>query len=91
MRKITQTRIFANNKKRLHKNQIKELDNAIRKIQENPEIGIQKKGDLQSIYVYKHKITKQLFLIAYRFNHDTLTLLMIASHENFYRDLKKLT
>lgn len=89
MRKVLQTRTFANNKKRLHKNQIKELDVAVRIILENPKIGEQKKGDLQSVYVYKCKITKKLFLIAYQFDETTLTLLMVGPHENFYRDLKK--
>lgn len=90
MRQVLQTRTFANNKKKLPKNQIKELDVAVRVILENPKIGEQKKGDLQSVYVYKCKITKKLFLVAYQFDETTLTLLMVGSHENFYRDLKKI-
>jgi len=90
MRKVLQTRTFANNKKKLHKNQIKELDVAVRVVLENPEIGEQKKGDLQSVYVYKCKITKKLFLVAYQFDETTLTLLMVGPHENFYRDLKNI-
>lgn len=90
MRKVLQTRTFASNKKKLHKNQIKELDIAVRAILENPEIGEHKKGDLQSVYVYKCKITKQLFLVAYQFDDTALTLLMVGAHENFYRDLKKI-
>ncbi len=89
MRKVLQTRTFANSKKKLHKKQIKELDNAIRDILKNPEIGEQKKGDLQGVYVYKCNITKQLFLLAYLFDEESLTLLMVGPHENFYRDLKK--
>ena len=89
MRKVLQTRTFANSKKKLHKNQIKELDNAIQEILKKPEIGEQKKGDLQGVYVYKCKITKRLFLIAYLFDEESLTLLMAGLHENFYRDLKK--
>ena len=89
MRKVLQTRTFASSKKKLHKSQIKELDNAIQDILKNLEIGEQKKGDLRDVYVYKCKITKQLFLIAYLFDEESLTLLMVGSHENFYRDLKK--
>ena len=89
MRKVFQTPTFAKNKKRLHKNQIKELDGVILEILKNPEIGEQKKGDLQGVYVYKCKITKKLYLVAYQFDEATLTLLMVGSHENFYRDLKK--
>lgn len=90
MRKVLQTRTFVNNKKKLHNNQIKELDVAVRVILGNPEMGEQKKGDLQSVYVYKCKITKRFFLVAYQFDETTLTLLMVGSHENFYRDLKKI-
>ena len=90
MRKVLQTRTFANNKKKLHKNQIKDLDKAVHEILENPENGEQKKGDLLDVYVYKCKITKKLFLIAYQYDDATLTLLMIGPHENFYRDLKKI-
>jgi len=90
MRKVFQTRTFANNKNKLHKSQIKELDVAVRAILDNPEIGEQKKGDVQSVYVYKCKITKKLFLVAYQFYETTLTLLMVGAHEYFYRDLKKI-
>lgn len=87
-RRVLQTRTFANNKKKLHKKQIKDLDNAIKEILKNPACGEQKKGDLKEVYIYKCKITKQLFLIAYQFDEDILTLLMVGPHENFYRDLK---
>ena len=89
MRKVLQTRTFANNKRKLHKNQVRELDDVVFKILNDPKVGEQKKGDLLDVYVYTCKITKQLFLVAYQFNENTLTLLMVGSHENFYRDLKK--
>ncbi len=89
MRRVLQTRTFSKNKKKLYKKQISELDCIVKEILDNPEIGEQKKGDLQGIYVYKCKITKQLFLVAYLFDDETLTLLMVGSHENFYRELKK--
>jgi len=86
---VLQTCTFARNKKRLHKNQIKELDAAIREILKNPESGEPKKGDLQGVYVYKCKITNQLFLISYQFDDVSLTLLIVAQHEDFYRNLKE--
>jgi len=89
VRKVLQTRTFANSKKRLHKNQVKELDNTIQKILLNPEIGEQKKGDILGIYIHKYKVKNQLILLAYQFDEASLTLLMIGPHENFYRDLKK--
>ena len=88
MRKLLQTPTFAKNKKKLHKNQLPELDSAIKSIYEDPYIGEQKKGDLASVFVYKCKITKQLFLIAYQFNDSEIILLSFGSHENFYKELK---
>lgn len=89
MRKVFQTPTFSKNKKRLHKNQVKGLDDVIVEILKDPEIGEPKKGDLRGVYVYKCKITKKLYLVAYQFDEGSLTLLMVGSHENFYRDLKK--
>ena len=42
---VFQTPLFSKIKKKLKKNQIKDLDNAVREIIKNPEIGEQKKGD----------------------------------------------
>ncbi|MBW2451273.1 MAG: type II toxin-antitoxin system RelE/ParE family toxin [Deltaproteobacteria bacterium] len=89
MRKVYQTRTFSKNKKKLHKKQISELDGIVAELLDDPEIGEQMKGDLRGAYVYKCKITNQLFLVAYQFDDEMLMLLMIGSHENFYRDLKK--
>ncbi|REL29342.1 type II toxin-antitoxin system RelE/ParE family toxin [Thalassotalea euphylliae] len=49
MAKITQvlqTASFKKAAKKLHKNQKADLDNAIRELMINPELGEQKKGDL---------------------------------------------
>ncbi len=87
---ILQTPTFAKQIKKLHKNQKHDLDNAIKKIAQNPFIGIMKKGNLSGIRVYKFKMTKQLTLLAYGFyeNKIQIIILAIGSHENFYRDLK---
>ncbi|MBN9564870.1 MAG: type II toxin-antitoxin system RelE/ParE family toxin [Alphaproteobacteria bacterium] len=76
--------------KKLHPNQKKVLDEAVRKICENPNLGEQKVGDLAEVYVYKFKVSAQLMLLAYKVDiqEATLTLLHLAPHENFYRDLK---
>lgn len=88
---IVQTPTFKKQIKRLHKNQKLDLDNAIRKIINNPTIGEMKKGDLNDIFVYKFKMVRQLTLLAYNIAHEQsqLILLTLGSHENFYRDLKK--
>ncbi|MBO7430730.1 MAG: type II toxin-antitoxin system RelE/ParE family toxin [Spirochaetia bacterium] len=87
---IRQTNQFEKSYKKLHKNQLKDANNAIRSIINNPLIGILKKGDLSDVRVHKFKMANQLTLIAYTYedNEIILTFLTIGSHENFYRDLK---
>lgn len=76
--------------KKLKPNQKKDTDDAIRKIIADPMIGIQKKGDLADVFVFKFKMVKHLTLIAYTYEDQEviLTFLAIGTHENFYRDLK---
>lgn len=88
---IVQTSTFSRTVKKLHKNQKQDLDKAVKALVENPNIGEPKVGDLTGISVYKFKMVKQLTLLAYHYEDETLTLSLLAlgSHENFYRDLKK--
>lgn len=85
---ILQTPTFSKQVKKLHKNQKKELDQAVKDIVKEPSIGQMKKGDLNGVRVYKFKMTNQLTLLAYELNQQQLILLALGSHENFYRDLK---
>ncbi len=90
--KLLQTPIFARQLKKLHKNQQKDLDNAIMEILENPEIGSLKKGDLNGVRVHKFAMVKQLTLLAYewqKYEQELILLLYMGSHENFYQNLKK--
>ena len=76
--------------KKLHPNQKKSLDKAIKAIASKPEIGEAKVGDLEGIYVYKFKLVDRQWLLGYRvISSKKITLLLIGPHENFYRDLKK--
>lgn len=89
--KITMTHAFEKACKKLHRNQIKFIEDAIEIISRDPEVGELKKGDLAEIRVYKFRIHQQLMLIAYYFPSDSsITLLSLSTHENFYRDLKKM-
>ncbi|PIW57908.1 MAG: addiction module toxin RelE, partial [Piscirickettsiaceae bacterium CG12_big_fil_rev_8_21_14_0_65_44_934] len=74
----------------LYANQKTDLDNAIKQLINNPEIGELKKGDLTGVRVYKFKMQNQLTLLGYRFIDDEpcLLILSVGSHENFYRDIK---
>ncbi len=76
----------------MHKNQKADLDDAIRQLIQDPYLGVQKKGDLAFLRVYKFKMVKQLTLLGYSYKDGTVTLELItlASHENFYRDIKKV-
>lgn len=82
---------FERTAKKLHKQQKTGLDVAVRSIIANPEIGEEKIGDLAGIRIYKFSLSNQLYLLAYRIlDQETIKLLMLGSHENFYRDLKRL-
>ena len=91
--KVTSTSSFARTVKKLHANDKKIVDEAVREIADNPMIGEEKKGDLAGVFVHKFKINKQLVLLAYRpepnkVKPEEVVLLSIGSHENFYTDLK---
>ena len=87
--KVQQSILFGRQKKKLHKNQITYLDQAIKNILENQKIGERKKGDLSTIRVYKFKISVHEYLLAYTIANENIILLAVGSHENFYRDLKR--
>jgi mRNA-degrading endonuclease RelE of RelBE toxin-antitoxin system len=86
---VFQTPLFSKIKKKLKKNQIKDLDNAVREIIKNPKLGEQKKGDLADVWVYKFRMVDRENLLAYQWDEKTRTLISLGVHENFYRDIKK--
>jgi len=88
---IVQTLYFKRNYKKLHSKEKELVNNAIRKVISDPSRGELKKGDLAGVRVFKFKVLDQQFLMAYEHNKDTLFLLALGVHENFYRDLKKAT
>ncbi len=89
IKEIIQSPIFAKQKKKLHKRQIKDLDEAVTSIFNDPTLGDIKVGDLQGIRVYKFKSKKQQIVLAYEVIGSALYLYIFGSHENFYRNLKK--
>ena len=85
------TPTFERTVKKLHHQQKAELDEAVRTIASAPEIGEAKVGDLAGVQVYTFKMINQLCLLAYRdMDPQTIKLLMVGPHENFYRDLKRM-
>lgn len=89
MTEIIQSPLFASQKKKLNKNQIKNLDEAVRAIAQNPELGSGKAGDLSGVQVYKFNSVLSLILLAYEINKSTLFLYSFGSHQNFYKELNK--
>ena len=65
------------------------VNDAVRAIVANPAIGEEKKGDLAGIHVYKFPLNRQQMLLAYEWDPTTRVLLLLGSHENFYRNLKR--
>lgn len=86
---VLQANTFSRAYKRLHRNQQADVDDAISAIVANPSLGEAKKGDLAGIFVYKFSCVGQLFLLAYEYDPETRLLLLVGTHENFYRNLKR--
>ena len=86
---VTQSSAFARGYKKLHQRQKLDVDTAVNIIVANPLAGEVKRGDLAGVYVYKFKSQTQLMLLAYGFNPKTRHLLLLGSHENFYRERKR--
>lgn len=86
---IVQSRYFKLSYKKLHANQIKPVNEAIRHILSDPSCGEEKKGDLAGVLVHKFRVQDKQYLLAYEYDKETIFLLALGVHENFYRDLKK--
>ena len=88
--KVVQAGAFSGTIKKLHRTDKTAVDQAIREIMANTGVGAMIKGALTGVRVHKFKVDDKQYLLAYRREKksDTLTLLALGSHENFYRDLQ---
>lgn len=88
---IKQSNLFKQGYKKLHKNQLTLVNENIKLIMDNPEIGTPKIGDLTDVRVHKFKYHDHVFLIAYDYDEmiHLLYLMAIGEHQNFYEKLKK--
>jgi mRNA interferase RelE/StbE len=75
---VKQMPAFKKAYKKLHANEKYEVDEAIRAIIKNPNLGEEKKGDLAGIFVYKFKIYRQEKLLAYEWNPKERLLLALG-------------
>ena len=85
---------FARIVKKMHAKDKLVLDQAVKQIASNPKEGEEKRGDLAGVFVYKFKLRKQEMLLAYELSPnmeqpDTVALLGVGPHENFYTQLKR--
>ncbi len=87
--RVQQTNAFLRAYKKLRDNQKDAVDGAVAAIVADPTLGVAKKGDLNGVFVYKFDCINQLFLLAYEFDPATRVLLLVGTHENFYRNLKR--
>jgi len=87
--RVLQTNAFLRAYKKLHNNQKDAVDLAVADIIHDPSIGEAKKGDLAGVYVHKFDCVNRLFLLAYEYDPATRLLLLVGTHENFYRNLKR--
>lgn len=88
---VQQTRRFARQYKKLQDNTATDVDSAVDKVRQSPEIGERKKGDLAALYVYKFRSSGQLYLLGYSLDVSVRLIYLeaVGPHENFYRDLKR--
>jgi mRNA-degrading endonuclease RelE of RelBE toxin-antitoxin system len=88
---VRQTRRFARQYKKLHKRVATDVDAAVLKLQRDPQIGEQKKGDLAALRVVKFHSGVQLYLLGYSLDEGIRLVYLesVGPHENFYRDLKR--
>lgn len=87
---IYQSKRFEKALRKMSDEVLQYVEDEIDKIIDDPEIGIQKKGDLNYLWVHKFKVDSQQLLLGYSWKAQVLELylLNIGPHENFYRDAK---
>lgn len=85
---LLQKPMFKRAYKKLTPKQQARVKEEIKLIIAEPTIGVEKKQDLKGIFVHKFKISTQQYLLAYMFDPETLTLIFVGVHENYYRNLK---
>jgi hypothetical protein len=92
--KVSASLTFARVAKKLHAEDKKTLDQAVKKIAADPTLGEEKRGDLSGVFVYIFKLNKQETSMAHELMPnkaapDELVLLGLGSRENFYAQLKR--
>jgi mRNA-degrading endonuclease RelE of RelBE toxin-antitoxin system len=89
--RVMQTRRFARQYKKLHRNTVSDIDAAVEAVSQTPKVGVRKKGDLSELYVYKFISSGQEYLLGYTLDEAVKLIYLeaVGSHQNFYREIKK--
>lgn len=74
---IKQSNSFKKAVKKLLKQQKSILDEEVRKLVNNPELGKRKKGELDFLQVHKFKRINQEVLLGYMYEEDELILILL--------------
>jgi hypothetical protein len=83
---------FSRVTKKLHARDKKVLDEAIKAVLSNPQMGEEKKGDLSGVFIHKFNLNNQETSLADELRPHKKTpteamLLAVGPHENFYAAL----
>jgi hypothetical protein len=87
---VYESRVFKKALDRLDNDEIYLVENEIDLIIADPEIGTQKAGDLNYLWVHKFPLNNRQVLLGYSWKEEQLEvyLLNIGPHENFYKEAK---
>lgn len=88
-RSVVQAPRFARAKRAFPASVQLQIDEIVKTIMADPLVGEPKSGALKGVWVEKFKVGAQQLLVAYSFAAKTQTLEMldVGPHENFYRGL----
>ena len=78
--KVNATPTFQRTVKKLHAPGKLAVDDAIRTIMAQQDVGDAKKGDLLGVLVYKFKLNKQEVLLSYRLESEEELMLLALGH-----------
>jgi hypothetical protein len=63
------------------------LDQIIKKIEENPAIGQEQKGDLKGVYIYQFNINETKYLMSYRVKETTIEIITFGPRKKYFRTI----
>lgn len=88
---VYQSRRFEKALNKLPESLLRIVEDEIEKVVNAPDLGEQKKGDLNYLRVHKFQLNNQLTLLGYSWVEDKIELYLLSfgSHENFYQEQKK--